>query len=539
MSTTDIFVVKSEYGEMTLGATDERVSAIKNIGASYGTTKIDLGLDYPAILVLVNSGHKIYRRSGSSYFNPQTGVVQSSNQHEIILVDKDGNIDPSTPFMFDYQTLTSIVVIRCDVDPVTVKGGTLTTIACGLDAEYQTTDSEGNTVTGKFGYYYRGLGINRSYTLVENVKHHIVGEITPEEHGLYDKQGAHYHGFFNAYNANDILIKNCVLQGRRYYGLSGTYDFSATQVNKITLDGCKQRNFWIDEYDQPSDTDTGITSMKLDTIEIGEKTNSVRHCWGIGGTNFCKNMNYWNSRLSRFDAHCGLYNGSIINCEMTFFSLIGKGDFLIKDTKWYAASDSQTDNYLIYLRGDYGSTWDGELTIENLSAYALDLSLFKLFFHSYNNWDYGYKCYFPSVEINGFTLYQMDEDPEKRTAVPEGSEIVFMNFSGEHNLHLENTVLKAPTRVFKNEDGTYSQTTKKEVTGLVNDNPITPPEYIRFLNNDNNYNYTSTIESYMKKSTFFNGTRISIGTKTDGVITETEIINEGKQEDNTPILPFD
>ena len=441
--------------------------------------------------------------------------------------------------MFDYTALTSITIIRSDVEPITVKGGTLTTIACGLDAEYTVTKDDGTTTTSHFGYYARGLIVNRSYTVIEDVKHHIEGEITPDEHSLYDKQGAHYSGFFYAQDANDVLFKDCVLQGRRYYGVSGTYDFGAKRVNKITLDGCKQRNFWLDENDQPSDVDTGITSMKNDTITINGTSKSVRHCWGIGGTNFCKNMNYWNSRLSRFDAHCGLYNGSIIGCEVTFFSLIGKGNFLIKDTTWYAASTSSTDNYLIYLRGDYGSTWDGELTIENLEAYTLAPSSFKLFFHSYQNWDYGYKCHFPSVEINGFKLYKMATNAKDRTLFGAGTKIPFMNFTNEYNLHLDNTLTIAPTRVFKNDDGTYSQTTNKALTGLVNDNPITPPEYIRFLNNDMGYDFTTSIEGNMKNSTFFNGTRISLGTKTNGVITETTIINAGKSEDNTPFLPFD
>ena len=280
--------------------------------------------------------------------------------------------------------------------------------------------------------------------------------------------------------------------------------------------------------------------MKNDTITINGSSKSMRHCWGIGGTNFCKNMSYQNSRLSRFDAHQGLYNGSIINCEMTFFSLIGKGDFLIKDTVWYAASTSTTDNALIYLRGDYGSTWEGDITIQNVTAYVASLSNFTLFYHGYNNWDYGYKCYFPNVEIDGLKLYNMAISDSDRTAIPKNTSIKFMNFSSEYNMHLDDTIKVAPTRVFYDEaTGEYSQTTKKSVTGMVNDNPITPPEFIRFLNNDMGYDFTSSIKGYMEKSTFFNGTRISVGTKKNGVITETNVIHVGKTEDNTPSIPFD
>ena len=251
-------------------------------------------------------------------------------------------------------------------------------------------------------------------------------------------------------------------------------------------------------------------------------------------------MNYWNSRLSRFDAHCGLYNGSIINCDVTFFSLIGKGEFIIKDTNWYSASTSSTDNALIYLRGDYGSTWDGEIKIQNLNAYTAEFNNFKLVYHGYKNWYYGYTCCFPSIEIDNLKIYKQPGDPSTRTELAAGTKITFMNYPSENNMHLENTASVAPTRVFYNEEtGTYSLTTNKAVTGLVNDNPITPPEYIRFLNNEEGYDFTSTFDVFMARSTFFNNTRIVVGTKKDGVITEINVINPGKSEDNTPILPFD
>ena len=131
-------------------------------------------------------------------------------------------------------------------------------------------------------------------------------------------------------------------------------------------------------------------------------------------------------------------------------------------------------------------------------------------------------------------------DESDRTAIPAGTKITFMNFSSEYNMHLDDTIKIAPTRVFYDEaTGKYSQTTNKAVTGMVNDNPITPPDYIRFLNNDMGYDFASSIEGYMTNSTFFNGTRISVGTKKNGVITETEVIHGGKTEDNTPIIPFD
>ena len=58
-----------------------------------------------------------------------------------------------------------------------------------------------------------------------------------------------------------------------------------------------------------------------------------RHlCWGLGGTNYCKNMEYINSTVTRFDAHAGLYNGKIINCNVSGVMITGYGDLIIEDS---------------------------------------------------------------------------------------------------------------------------------------------------------------------------------------------------------------
>ena len=59
--------------------------------------------------------------------------------------------------------------------------------------------------------------------------------------------------------------------------------------------------------------------------EICVKVNgkSLKMCWGIGGTNYCKNMEYIGSTLSRLDAHAGLYNGRIIDSTVNYISLTG------------------------------------------------------------------------------------------------------------------------------------------------------------------------------------------------------------------------
>ena len=538
MISVNVFTVTSPYSSFEIKSGDARIEALGNIGEAYRTTKIDLGLGYPALLVISNSNHKVFRRSGASYFNAEDGTSDSDDQCEIILVDAEGNIDPSTPFMFDYTDITNIQVIRCDLDPLTVKGGTVITRACTEDAEY--INEDGNYK--QFGYFQRGLLINRSNTTIDGLKHVVTDEITVEQHRNEDKQGAHYNGFFFASRANNVKLYDCTLQGRRYYN-AGTYDYRAYHTNNITLEKCVQSNFWINEDGSASPTDTGITSMRyIEDLPTYGDTKTLRYCWGVGATNFCKNMNYLNSRLSRFDAHCGLYNGSVIGCEINFFSLVGKGDFIIKDTTWYSTSADSTDNGLLYLRSDYGSTWDGEIKVQNLTAYVNYMSAFSIIRHSYRNWYYGYECAFPSLELDNLVLYnyKLGEDGTLDTSpIAAGTKIKFSNLVTE-DIHLPETKNTAPIRIYYDETtGKYVQGTRPEVTGYVNDNPITPPEYIKFLNNEHGYNFAWWFEDYFgTDSTFLDDTYIFEGTRINGVVTVTNLINKGKYEE-IPTISLD
>ena len=167
-------MVESEHEKLVLTKDDaedaKKIEALGKIGYSYGTTKIDLGLDYPAMLIIYNKYHEVYKRWGATYSG--AGVAQ----HELIVVDKDGNISEDTPFMFDYEEITSIEIINLDVEPITIKGGIFTTLACRVDSLYKFGIME-----RKAGYLLRGLEVNRSFTTIDGTEHYVEGEVTVEE----------------------------------------------------------------------------------------------------------------------------------------------------------------------------------------------------------------------------------------------------------------------------------------------------------------------------------------------------------------------
>ncbi len=466
-----IFTVLSDHETVTVSKSDPeytaRLSALDGIGYTNGTKKIDLSLGYPAMLVIYDENKGVYRRSGDSYAGSRQQTFGSA-QHELLIVDKDGNIDGSTPFMFDYDEITKIDIIRLDIEPLTLKGGKFTTIVPRCDAEI-TVDG----VKKSHPYYARGLKIKRSYTTVMGVEHYVEGGFTVEEYaeGL---ETTHYAAFFAPSDAAHVSFLNCTFTGRCAH-IGSSYEFNATCVGNLTVKDCKQSNFFVNERGEAVDYYSGIGSM--DTLTVPEpRGGKVLCCWGVSGTNFCKNFSVINSQFSRFDAHQGCYNGRIEGCDIQYMEIIGKGDFILKDTNIYLPTGYAV-NSLFYLRGDYGCTWEGTIKVENVKVY-INRTPFYIFLHSFSNFDYGYKCHIPSMELRGLEIFYKDT----RESVGEGYELDFFT---------ANSMSRYP----------YMHTADLGGAGE-NKNPITPPKYLKILDNDLNYKFR------VPNVPFFDGTEL-------------------------------
>ena len=331
----NVFVVASDYASTTLTGIDSLVKGQANIGISPG---------YDCMLLIVNDNYKNYIRYGA---NANSGT----SQQEIIIVDKDGNVDPDTPILWDYTEVTKVTAYRIDDKPITISGGIFTTRA--------------NQAASEYNYYNRGINIARSNTTVVGLKHYITDE---------GSTGAPYSYFLGVNTANNVLIKDCLLTGHKTYKNSsnvsmGTYDTQATRSNNVTWQGCTQTN--------------GITDSKY---------------WGIMASNFCKNLTYNDCHLSRFDAHMGMYNATIVDSTIgQAINAIGAGTLRVENTLKYG-------NTFIGLRSDYGSTWDGDMIIKDctISASTAKPTIISASWISHN---FGYTCYLPkSVTIDNLKL---------------------------------------------------------------------------------------------------------------------------------------
>ena len=325
----------------------DKVSPLKSDAKNIGTT-----LESKSLVVLTDSNVKRYIRKGA---NQNSG----SNQTDVILVDENGNISPETPLIWDFDSITAASAYPFDGKTLTVKGGRFTTLANGAASEYN--------------YYTRGILIRRSNTVIDGIYHDIKNE---------GKTGAPYSAFVNLSCCAEITVKNCTFTGHKKYSTTGsagtsvtmgTYDLGAGTVVNAKFINCNQTN--------------DITDNDY---------------WGIAGTNYCKNLVYDGCALSRFDAHQGVLNATVINSVLGHhgIKLIGSGTALVENTT--VLSDSFID-----LRSDYGSTWNGDLVIRNCKFYPTGISLHIISANNTEDHDFGYTCYLPQkIEIDGLFVHR-------------------------------------------------------------------------------------------------------------------------------------
>jgi len=334
--------------------------------------KLDLSLPQDSFIIVTDTGTMRYIRYGA---NQNNGTAQT----EVFVVDKNGNVDQSTPIIWDYDKVTSMVAHPIDAETLSVKGGHFTTIA--------------NQAESKYTYYARGISITRSNVVLDGVVHEITGELD---------HGAPYNGFVSVSTCTNVLVKNCKLTGHKTYGtigsagvpvMMGTYDITANRAANIIFRDCKQIN------------------------SIHDITR-----WGIFASNFCKNLTFDNVEFSRFDAHMGVANVTIKNSVLGHMgiNLIGSGVALIENTKVCGGT-------LINLRGDYGSTWEGEIVIRNCEYFPRNGASSDAILIGGNNsgqHHFGYQCYMPrKITIDGLVIN--DSNPPSNYRGPK----IFSDFN--------------------------------------------------------------------------------------------------------------
>ena len=317
------------------------VTGVDSLAA--GQTNLGVSLPGPCLVEVVNNKVRQYIRYGH---NQNQGFPQK----EVFLADAKGAIDPQTPIIWDYSTVTSLKALPLDAKTLTVRGGRFKTIA--------------NQAESKYRYHSRGIDVKRSNVRIEGLRHDIEGE---------GEHGAPYRGFVSILLCANVTVTDCTFTAHKTYGTigsagkpvsMGSYDLNANSAVNVSFIHCRQ------------------------TTDI----NDTRY-WGLLGSNYCRNLLYDDCVFSRFDAHMGVANATIRNCTLGHqgVNAIGFGTFLIENTTVTSAN-------FFNLRADYGSTWKGDLIVRNCTfvpsnGRAVVGTLVNG--SSTDQHDFGYPCFMP------------------------------------------------------------------------------------------------------------------------------------------------
>ena len=323
------------------------------ISVSQGQTNVGITFDAPCMLKIEDTNEKVYKRYGP---NANNGV----NKGEMILVDADGNVDPSTPIQYNYENITDITLYSIDDEPITIGNARIETHAPNpkaMDPDYE----------NNYCYYMRGIFVRRSNTCIHNVEYRVIGEdltipIDRNGDGVIDIYGADksygvpYAGNFSFKDCYNVMLADSVIQGHQAYSFwqgktrdekgnvrneMGSYSINANDC--VNLHMCD-----LVQYENP---------------ENGELITNRQMYHGIMGTNFCRNTYLYNCYLDRFDSHQGMHNAYVKDCTLGFGILvIGGGVLEVENT--YRISGSS----FVHLRTDYNSIFDGDLVIRNCRA---------------------------------------------------------------------------------------------------------------------------------------------------------------------------
>ena len=351
----------SKYPEYNgTGTSNDPKTAETQINKTFSkeTTKLQ-GTFSDRALYILKSSDEILRwgRNGSA-----TATGDRRPQEEVVIVNKDGSIDSSTPLQWDWDKISRIEKHYIDDKQLTITGGVFTTKVNML-----------KTVQ----YFYRGISISRSNVLIQGVEHYLTGEDTESQ---FPRLGGPYQGFFRIQYSTDITLKDCVLSDHKcIYGYgndvnkTAPYDYYAEYAVNLVLDHC------------------------VCATDINDNTR-----WGTTGTNYCKGITVQNGcEISRIDAHKGTYNLTVRDSKMGYWGIVavGFGDLVIENVE-------SLSQYFLVFRRDYGSAWYGDVTIKNCTWKTNNYSpqlIQAIYDPTYN---YG----FDSFTENGKTYYDRMAD---------------------------------------------------------------------------------------------------------------------------------
>ena len=315
--------------------------------------KLDVTLPCNCYCKVDNAEKKQFIRFGLNQNN-------GSSQTDCFVLDSSGYI--LNKVIWDFENVTSCVAYPIDEQTLTVKGGIFTVIA--------------NQAESKYNYHARNIKVFRSNTVIEGITHLVTGELD---------HGAPYSGFVDVQRCAYVTVRDCYLTPRKIYSTIGAAG-KPVSMGSYALLG------------------TSVVDFKI--INIKQSGIMDRTRWGLMATNHCKDIYVDGCVMSRFDAHENVANLTIKNTVLGHqcFNAIGHGLMTVENVTAYGSS-------FLNLRGDYGSSWDGDVVFKNNTWYPNAGVKSPTFIGGTNrgDHDFGFRCSMPHrVKIENLLICDGD-----------------------------------------------------------------------------------------------------------------------------------
>ena len=271
----------------------------------------------------------------TKFFYKRTGVNANNGiaYQDIIIADRDGSIIRGLDY--EFSNITSFNIYKIEETELILKNANFVNL--------------GNSQSYGNDYLHAGIYVLRSNVTFDNINYKV------NETGNNQQSD----GIVRLTLAYNFTYKNSKIDSR----INSHSSYSMTLSFSILI--------------------------HLENIINNDIMNSNK--WGVMGNNFIKDVYVNNCTLNRFDSHQGAFNVFIDNSNIGYglIRLVGKGILQVTNT-------IVRGNSFIFLRDDYGATFEGDIIIKNckLDNTINNSNFARIISSTFNiTHDYGYELY--------------------------------------------------------------------------------------------------------------------------------------------------
>ena len=311
----------------------QQVESVVDFTIKKGQKTVTQWKKYAGHLVLIaDNTRKVAYRNG----NPEQGQPV----RDLVYIGFGGEIIGE--MTHDYLTSDNTVKIRkVDKIPITIKGGSF------LWNGRIGTQSQAKNVEGY------GFVVARDRVTIE-------GQTAGYEENIIYNEFAHGGGFYVPSKVYNFKLKDIEISSRKRVDDEYAYSIGGSLVLNYTLEN--------------------VNGM------------SDRTYWSSMGSNEITNLVVKNCKMRNIDAHYHAWNVKVHDSDIHSFSLVGGGELEVKST----SVRNDNTNCFLGFRGDYGASWDGNITVEDCKLIIQSPEVSRVSILSF--WppttDYGYQIVF-------------------------------------------------------------------------------------------------------------------------------------------------